>query len=195
MPAANPAREQVHEHRQIHVFVRQMDIRDVTHPDLVRSDNGQVLEPIRIPWKFMLTLRRIAFFMPFFAVYTHFAHHARHAFMVDFDFVIAAELGGHAPHAIGWKLARHRTNLVLQRSLRRDARSIIFGAAPQGEHATEPRYRNLWRQAAHERPFLYDGEVKSRDTFFEASRSRVKRPTCRSSSATRDSRISLSASR
>ena len=121
--------------------MREMDIRDVTDPDLIWTFDPQVLEQVRIAWKPMAALRRFAFFTPFFAVNSHVTHHACHAFMVDFDLELAPQLGRDASHAIGWELPGHLPNVGLQGRIvtcpARDNNNCC-AASPRGDKAFPP---------------------------------------------------------
>src|SRR5207302_3097293 len=57
MPAANPSRKDIHEHRQVHKLLQESNIGDITYPHLIGTDYLQMLHQIGRARKGMRTVR------------------------------------------------------------------------------------------------------------------------------------------
>src|SRR5438093_13594634 len=100
MPAANASRKDIHEHSQVDKLFQKSNIGDITHPQLIWTDNLQMLHQIRITRKGMGTVsgRDASFGFPM-GLEPQFSHEAFHAFMIDGP-SLPLQLLGDAPIAI-----------------------------------------------------------------------------------------------
>jgi len=62
IPAADAPGEHVHDHRQVDELGLQVDIRNVSDPDLLRPYDVHVLHQVRVTWEGMLAIRGAARF-------------------------------------------------------------------------------------------------------------------------------------
>src|SRR5579859_7368246 len=83
MPAANAARKDIHEHRQIDKLRPQANIGDVRHPHLVWTHDLQLLHQVRIPWKGMRAVSRGSPFRLAAHLQPTLAHEACYPLVVD----------------------------------------------------------------------------------------------------------------
>src|SRR6266849_2758782 len=184
MPAANTPCKDIHEHGQVHKLLQESNRRDITDPDLIWTDNLQMLYQIRIARKGMSAVGRSLPFGSTTSLEPTFAHDAFHPFVVD-DLSLSAQLVGDPSIAIpgilgcnGFNGLTHLLFVGLRSQMGRGATGHVQDVTHLGD-------RILLCQHLHHRPFLLGGELKSAEAFFASSSCMVSRPTTRSSSPIR----------
>ncbi len=152
MPAANTAREHIHDHCQVHEFLAQANVGQIGGPHLVRSHHVQLLHQIRIARERMLTLRRPTFSWFLRTQQVHFAHQALDALALAlrqaraiYTPALPAQLGRESARTIGRPFGRQLFQGLAQPALVSRVWLTIKGATRKLPHGADLRNRVVGR--------------------------------------------------
>jgi site-specific DNA recombinase len=163
------------------------------HPHLLRIAHLQVLDQVVIACKPVAAVGGAAGVALHRPQGIHRAHHPLHPLTVHAPAVWRpSQLVGHPARAIGRKLSYHTVDGRPQLSVIGDAPLIVVAAAGQLQQITQRRHGHLLLFVHLHRQFAFPFGAHSKylESFFAVSSSSVKRPTSRSSSPMRWSRLS-----
>jgi hypothetical protein len=136
VPAPDTAGEQVHQHRQIYELLLQPDVGDVGHPDLIRTNDLQALDEVRVARERVVAVggpgppcgRR--------AAEAHLVHQPPHALDVD-PVARAVEHNRQAAVAVGRPLPGQLPQGVSEWPVLGRPRLMVKGAAMHVEGLAE----------------------------------------------------------
>src|SRR3972149_3892327 len=132
----------------------------------------------------MVTVRRPPRFALDSGLQAHLAHQAGDPLAVDVP-VASLQFGGHPPIAVGRELPGDIADRGFERLILRGLGPVVEGAAREVQHGAHRLLGVVLGHLRTQLPFLLAGEVKSAETFFAISNSRLSLPAKRSNAAIR----------
>src|SRR5215211_8566211 len=185
MPTAYRTGEHIQHNSQIDEALAQLNISEVSDPNVVGATGLSTDNPIGVARQFVLTLggdRR--FDLSHLAAVPQLVHETAHRFAVDRQ-SLPLQLGRHLAIAIEGPVPDDPFYGRCQHSLIALAGLVVVAAARTVQRLTQPLHRIVGFKPINHRPFPFQLDPSKAPAFFRISSSKVWRPTNRSNSAIR----------